>query len=292
MTNPASSSSQPAWSATDLASNPHQTVDKSDRVQRMFAAISRSYDLNNRLHSFGRDQAWRRKTVRLAAVQSTDYVLDVACGTGDLTEAFADARPREVIGLDFTQPMLEIAGKKAARRRRPDGVPTPTYINGDAMRLPFADGRFDVLSIAFGIRNVRDVDQTLCEFRRVLRPGGRLAILEFDQPRNPLLRWGNAVYCRHIMPITATLISRDRSGAYRYLPRSVETFIDRESMARRLQKAGFEAVTSHPMTFGVCVCTLGHVPPPPIICAGGDSIAEKRGNATRLDGSCTYNRCR
>lgn len=258
-TAPASTPSQAAWTAGDLRANPHAAADKADRVQRMFASIAGSYDLNNRLHSFGRDQAWRRATVRLCQVRPTDDVLDVACGTGDLSEAFADAQPRTVTGLDFTPEMLQIAEVKSRRARSVASRPTPRYMEGDAMALPFDDGAFDVVSIAFGIRNVSEPHKALSEFRRVLRPGGRLAILEFSQPRNPIIRAFNTFYTAHVMPFTASLIARDRSGAYRYLPRSVQTFMSAGEMTALMTGAGFANVTAHPMTFGVCATYLGRV---------------------------------
>jgi demethylmenaquinone methyltransferase/2-methoxy-6-polyprenyl-1,4-benzoquinol methylase len=216
MTRSDTSSSDVVWSATDLAGDPHEVADKAERVQRMFSAIAASYDLNNRLHSFGRDQAWRRKAVRLCRVRPTDRVLD----------------------------------------------PLPEYVHGDAMDLPFEDAAFDVVSIAFGIRNVTDPARALREFRRVLRPDGRLIILEFDAPENRLLRRLNHLYTARIMPVTATWLSRDRSGAYRYLPRSVGTFNDRTSMLAAMTGVGFDPVVAHPMTFGVCVGYLGVVRSP------------------------------
>jgi demethylmenaquinone methyltransferase/2-methoxy-6-polyprenyl-1,4-benzoquinol methylase len=250
---------RPAWTTEDLAGNPHEADDKADRVRSMFAAIARSYDLNNRLHSFGRDQAWRRAAVHLAGIGPNDDVLDVACGTGDLAEAFAEAGPRSVTGVDFTEPMLAIARRKADQRPRGrDGV-GPVYRHGDAMALEFDDASFDVVSIAFGIRNVAEPDRAFGEFRRVLRPGGRLVVLEFSEPENPILRIGSRFYTRHVMPWTATLLARDRSGAYRYLPRSVGTFMDRGELMTRLDRSGFEVVASRPLTFGVCVAYVAHV---------------------------------
>jgi demethylmenaquinone methyltransferase/2-methoxy-6-polyprenyl-1,4-benzoquinol methylase len=226
----------------------------------MFAAIAGRYDLNNRLHSFGRDQAWRRTAVREAGVRPTEDVLDVACGTGDLTEAFADAGPASVTGVDFTEPMLDVARGKADRRRRSDGVPRPVYAHGDATALEYDDASFDVVSIAFGIRNVSDPAVALAEFRRVLRPGGRLVVLEFCEPTNPVLRGLNRIYTTRVMPVTASWLARDRSGAYRYLPRSVSTFADRRSLAEMMAAAGFADVTQRPLTFGVCVASVGRVP--------------------------------
>jgi demethylmenaquinone methyltransferase/2-methoxy-6-polyprenyl-1,4-benzoquinol methylase len=243
-----------AWTAAELH-NPHDRHDKAGRVRAMFAAIAPSYDLNNRLHSFGRDQAWRRRAVREAALRESDVVVDVACGTGDLTEAFARAGAGHVIGVDFTREMLAVAERK--RDRMPPGARSRVeYRQGDAMALELDDASADVLSIAFGLRNVADPALALAEFHRVLRPGGRLVILEFDQPRLPPLRYLNDLYCSVIMPRTATLLSRDRSGAYHYLPRSVRTFADRDQLGAMVAQAGFGQVRSIGLTFGVCACTV------------------------------------
>lgn len=249
--------SEPIWQPRELADDPHGRADKADKVRAMFAAIAGAYDLNNRLHSFGLDQRWRRKAVELAGVRATDDVVDVACGTGDLTELFALSGARSVVGLDFTPQMLDIARDKSARAEGPSrGRAKPRYEQGDATNLSLADGSVDVLSIAFGLRNVGDPLKALGEFRRVLRPGGRLVVLEFDEPRNPLIRAANRLYTHRIMPVTASLIARDRSGAYRYLPRSVETFLDRDRLREALLSVGFTDVRQTPLTFGTCVVTV------------------------------------
>ncbi|MFG0286240.1 MAG: bifunctional demethylmenaquinone methyltransferase/2-methoxy-6-polyprenyl-1,4-benzoquinol methylase UbiE [Phycisphaerales bacterium JB039] len=243
-----------AWGPAELRSV-HDRADKAGRVRAMFAAIAPSYDLNNRLHSFGQDQAWRRRAVREAQLGDGEVVVDVACGTGDLAEAFARAGAGRVIGVDFTQEMLDIAEHK--RDRMPPGARARIeYVRGDAMALDLPDASADVVSIAFGIRNVTDPARALAEFHRVLRPGGRLVILEFDRPRAAPLRALNDFYCSTIMPRTATLLSRDRSGAYRYLPRSVQTFLDRDQLAAMVAGAGFQTPRSIPLTFGVCICTV------------------------------------
>jgi len=268
------------WNA-DLLKDPHAVADKRKRVQNMFAAIAPSYDLNNRLHSLWMDQAWRRKAVKLAELKATDRVVDVACGTGDLTLTFAK-RLRgltefsdwtlndQIIGVDFTLPMLPIAQRKSkamgedwsrldpAASARLEGP--AKYINGDAQALPLQDHHADVLSIAFGIRNVQDPAKALSEFRRVLRPGGRLIILEFSLPTNPILRGLYNFYFHQILPRTATLISGDKTGAYKYLPQSVNTFISRDRMVEMMAAAGFTQIEQFPMTFGVCVCYRGVVP--------------------------------
>lgn len=240
---------EPAWSKERL-NDPHAVADKRRRVQDMFAAIARSYDLNNRIHSFGRDQAWRDAAVAMAAVRRSDAVADVACGTGDLALKFAAATDGPVVGVDFTLPMLPLA----ATKDRGHGV---AWVNGDAQALPLADASVDVVSIAFGLRNVADPAAAVAEFHRVLRPGGRLVVLEFTVPRNPLARWGSRFYTDWLMPRTATLISGDRSGAYRYLPRSVATFLDRAGVERVMREAGFDGVRSRSLTMGVAACYVG-----------------------------------
>ncbi len=242
-----------AWNDADLTRDPHAAPDKARRVRDMFAAIAPSYDLNNRLHSFGRDQAWRRAAVQFAQVKSNDVVLDVACGTGDLALAFSRSPASRVIGVDFTYEMLPIARAKSPRR-------PVAYCNGDAMSLPLPEACVDVVSIAFGLRNVAEPARALAEFHRVLRPGGRVIVLEFSKPANPLLRRLNDFYCGRVMPITATLIARDRSGAYKYLPRSVETFLDRDKLMGMMGDAGFTEVTHKPLTFGVAVVYRGVKP--------------------------------
>jgi demethylmenaquinone methyltransferase/2-methoxy-6-polyprenyl-1,4-benzoquinol methylase len=245
---------QPSVWNDALLADPHAVADKRQRVRRMFAAIAPSYDLNNRLHSLWMDQSWRRKAVKLSNLKPTDRIVDVACGTGDLSLRFAhsiaNCANSQVVGIDFTLEMLPIARQKST------DVPI-LWLNGDALCLPLPDACADVVSIAFGIRNVADPAAACREFRRVLRPGGRLIILEFSLPTNPLLRSLYNFYFRKVLPRTATLISGDKTGAYKYLPESVNTFIDRSAMKRMMAEARFTNVSQHPMTFGVCVCYRG-----------------------------------
>jgi demethylmenaquinone methyltransferase/2-methoxy-6-polyprenyl-1,4-benzoquinol methylase len=287
MTQPAKPSA--AWNDALLA-NPHAVADKRVRVRKMFAAIAPSYDLNNRLHSLWMDQRWRKKAVTLAQIRLADQIVDVACGTGDLAIQFAeklrdlnwdaDGNPHQtqVIAVDFTYEMLPIAQRKRqpqTHKKRPwksgDGkqwraqglgtsLPVIAWLNGDAQALPLPGQSADVVSIAFGIRNVQEPRVALREFFRILRPGGRVIILEFSLPASRLLRAAYNFYFRQILPRTATLISGDKTGAYKYLPQSVNTFIGREQMMAMMRDAGFTNVEQFPFTFGVCVSYRGVKP--------------------------------
>lgn len=211
----------------------------------MFDAIAPTYERVNAVVSLGQDARWRRRTVALAGVRSGDVVLDVCCGTGDMIRAFAAGAPapRFIVGLDFAANMLR-AGVYA-------GLAAPmALVRGDALRLPLADASVDVVSCAFGVRNFQDLAAGLREFRRVLRPGGRAVILEFALPENALIRLGYRFYCERILPILAAWISRDRSGAYNYLPQSIRTFERRGAMLDRLHAAGFADVRAVPLNLG------------------------------------------
>lgn len=257
---PPSKPAGPAWSDTDLAGSPHGRDDKAERVQAMFAAIAGRYDLNNRVHSLWRDQAWRRYAVRSADPKPGARVLDCACGTGDLAQAFArHPNTAQVVGSDFTPEMLELAEFKRGRLD-PKAGGMISYQQADAMDLPFEDESFDIVSIAFGIRNVQRPGDAVAEFFRVLKPGGRLVILEFDTPRLAPVRWFNAFFCGQVMPRTATMIARDTSGAYKYLPKSVGTFMSAGELRSLCESKGFITTRSRALTLGICVCTSADKP--------------------------------
>lgn len=244
------------WDERTLA-DPHALGDKAARVEAMFDAIAPSYERVNRVVSLGRDAAWRRRTVAAADPRPGEVVLDLCCGTGDLLRAFLAAQPRMrlLIGLDFAANMLALG--RYAEPRAPVQL-----IRGDALRLPLADASVDIVSCAFGVRNFQRLGAGLIEARRVLRPGGRFVILEFALPANPLVRAGHQFYCNVILPRVAALISRDRSGAYRYLPQSIRTFEPAAAMRRDLQAAGFTDVTSAGMNLGSVVLYKAAKPAP------------------------------
>ena len=235
-------SREQAWSQQQLQA-PHEVADKAGRVRFMFNAIAPRYELVNTVFSFGCDRMWRRRAVRLAEVRSDDDVLDIACGTGDFARAFAAANPASVVGCDFATEMLALASKRPP--------PSITWREADALCLPFDDQAFSITSCAFGVRNFQDLRKGFEEMHRVLRPGGRAVILEFTRPRHRLFRAMYELYANHLMPVAASIISGDRSGAYRYLPRSVVSFPDSQKVSDILKEVGFSRVEATPLTLGI-----------------------------------------
>jgi demethylmenaquinone methyltransferase/2-methoxy-6-polyprenyl-1,4-benzoquinol methylase len=201
-----------------------------EAVRSMFDRIAPVYDAMNRVMTAGLDVRWRR-IAAAAIVRPGDRVLDAACGTGDLALAARDAGAAEVVGVDFSPRMLERARRKS---------PAIEWVQGDILALPFADGSFDAATVGFGIRNVADLEQGLRELRRVLRPGGRLAVLEITTPRGPLRPFFN-VWFERVVPLLGRALPGGR--AYTYLPASVKRFPPAEELAALLSLCGFDEVT-------------------------------------------------
>jgi demethylmenaquinone methyltransferase/2-methoxy-6-polyprenyl-1,4-benzoquinol methylase len=220
------------------------------RISGMFDAIAVRYDLLNHLLSAGLDTRWRKRAVASLQLTGRETVLDLCTGTADLALAAMSApqRARRVIGIDFAGAMLQIAQKKIA------GVGTSAkaiaLVRGDATHIPLKDATVDAVTIGFGIRNVEQPRLACRESARVLRPGGRLAILEFSLPRSTVLRNSYLWYFRRVLPLIGRLISQHRS-AYTYLPQSVEAFPAPEEFAQQLQGEGFGTVRATPLTFGI-----------------------------------------
>jgi len=210
-------------------------ADKVVMVRSMFDAIAPRYDLVNRVMTFGLDNRWRRRTVRALGLPPGSTVLDVACGTGDLSRIAAKQGMR-VVGLDLSFGMLRAA---------PSG---PVLVEADALALPVADGAVDGVTCGFALRNVVDLPATLREMARVLRPGGRLALLEVDEPAGPLLRLGHRIWFERAVPMIGALLSD--ADAYRYLPRSVAYLPPPEKLRAVVRAAGFSTVGRRPFGGG------------------------------------------
>jgi demethylmenaquinone methyltransferase/2-methoxy-6-polyprenyl-1,4-benzoquinol methylase len=225
-------------------------------VRDMFGRVAHRYDLANHLLSFNIDRLWRSRTVaevRPILRRSDARVLDICCGTGDLLVALEVDRGRSCLGSDFCHPMLTAANEKLRRTRR-----TSTVFESDALRLPVRDGSLDLITVAFGFRNLTNYDAGLAEMRRALRPGGMAAILEFSQPPNRAFRALYNFYSRRILPVIGGAISGARD-AYTYLPESVQKFPDAPELAERMRTAGFQEVRFIRMTFGIVALHLGRV---------------------------------
>jgi demethylmenaquinone methyltransferase/2-methoxy-6-polyprenyl-1,4-benzoquinol methylase len=213
-----------------------------DGVRRMFDRVAPRYDLANTVFSLGQDRAWRQAAARAAGLADGERAVDVACGTGALTRELAASAPGAmVLGVDFSWEMV----------RRAAGPPPPAaYVVGDALRLPLRDSSVDVVTIAFGLRNLPEPGRGLLEFRRVLRPGGRLVVCEFSQPVVPVLRGAYRRYLTRLLPVAARRLTSDPE-AYQYLARSIGAWPDQAGLARWLQEAGFAKVAWRDLSGGI-----------------------------------------
>jgi len=219
-------------------------------VNSMFGRIAPRYDAANRVLSLGIDRWWRRRLVRGVARQRPASVLDLATGSGDVAFALARGiRPApEITGMDFCQPMLDQAVRKQENAHHPQ-FGNITFTRGDALSLPSPDESYDVVTIAFGLRNLGDRDRGLREMRRVLKPGGSLIVLEFSQP----YRWFRPLYyfyLQRILPTIAGWVTGDKA-AYDYLNRTIGAFPDRPELSAECSRAGFSDVSARAMTLGI-----------------------------------------
>lgn len=219
------------------------------RISGMFDAIAPRYDLLNRVLSAGLDQRWRARAIRELALQPSDVLVDVCTGTADVALAALDSKtpPARAVGLDFSREMLRRGLDKARGGRRGSRL---TLVQADATRLPLPTGSADAATIAFGIRNVQQPEAACRELARVLRPGGRVAILEFGLPRAAWFRSLYLWYAERVLPQIGRLVSKHRS-AYAYLPESVGRFPPPEAFGQVLQAAGFPHVAIVPLALGI-----------------------------------------
>ena len=229
-----------------------------ERVRRIFTAIAGGYDRFNGIASLGLDRLWRREAVRRARLSPTSRVLDLAAGTGDLTLALArqarQARPALVVSSDFTASMLSVGRGKVGRA----GERAPVVFSlADAQSLPFCDASFDVLTVSFGLRNFSDRPASYREALRVLKPGGRLVVLELTHPGFAPFKPVYWLYVRRILPILGMRIAGDRA-AYEYLHGSIQLFPDAPQLALEMEESGFARVEWAKLTLGIVAIHVGH----------------------------------
>jgi demethylmenaquinone methyltransferase/2-methoxy-6-polyprenyl-1,4-benzoquinol methylase len=239
----------------DSSSSEDKAAPPRAAVWRMFDRIAPRYDLLNRLLSLRQDVVWRNKVARYLPDRDQQRVLDVATGTAYrlLTIFYTSDRIHSAVGIDLSPKMLQLGLKKIAARKLDDRI---SLMRADTQQIPFADGSFDAVTIAFGIRNVVEVPKALAEMHRVLKPGGRVLILEFSMPRNWLVRKLYPFHLRGILPCLGGMISGDHY-AYRYLNKTVETFPHGEEFCDLMQQAGFVEVEAAPLAFGIATIYRG-----------------------------------
>ena len=217
----------------------------------MFDDISPHYDFLNHFLSLGIDIYWRKKFTRKLDIQDDFNILDVACGTGDVGFEILKKHSVSITGIDLSQKMVDLAQLKA----RKQNLGSITFLQGDAENLPLDDNSVDCLTISYGFRNISNYETALSEFHRVLKPGGKLGILEFSEPKSKVVGFIFRIYFHHILPRIASLFSR--SDAYRYLPESVDFFPTRHDICRKIIYSGFQRAEIHDLTFGISTIFLG-----------------------------------
>ncbi len=228
----------------DASSN----LSKKEQVAEMFDGIAARYDFLNHLLSMGIDKGWRKKAIRTIAYINPQKILDVATGTGDLAIAAAKAIPGATItGVDISEGMLEVGRKKVTAQHLNKTILLKT---GDSEALPFADSAFDAITCAYGVRNFENLAAGLKDMQRVLRPGGRIAILEFSHPKQFPVKQFYSFYFRYILPTMGKLVSK-HSRAYTYLPESVKAFPEGAIFCENLTQCGFKDAQARPLSFGI-----------------------------------------
>ena len=232
------------------------------RIQNLFAAVASHYDFLNSLLSLRRDRSWRRETVKVSGIDLRSKVLDVCTGTGELALAYADKIGAEgfVIASDFCFEMLVIGNQKLQQPVGAVSNRTTRFLSADTLILPFSDDTFDVVSVGFGIRNVSDLEMGIREMTRVAAPGGRVVILEFTQPVNPLFRSLYYFYFTKILPFVGNFISGSKDDAYGYLPRSVMKFPNCDALKAVMEQCGLTDVRFYRKTFGIVSIHVGKKP--------------------------------
>ena len=220
---------------------------KKQQVADMFDNISHKYDFLNHFLSLGIDIRWRKKAIKLLEEIQPKQILDIATGTGDFAIESLKLNPDHVIGVDISEGMLNVGREKLKKRKLDDRI---TLTSGDSENLPFEDNKFDAIIVAFGVRNFENLEKGLSEMFRVLRPGGKVVVLEFSKPKSFPFKQLYNFYFKNILPTLGKTISKD-NAAYTYLPESVKSFPDGKDFTSILDKLGFKNTICKPLTFGI-----------------------------------------
>ncbi|MBE0662185.1 MAG: bifunctional demethylmenaquinone methyltransferase/2-methoxy-6-polyprenyl-1,4-benzoquinol methylase UbiE [Bacteroidales bacterium] len=220
---------------------------KKEQIQQMFNSIAHRYDFLNHFLSLGIDRLWRKRLVKIVRTFKPRLILDVATGTADLAIELAMINPEKITGVDISEKMLEFGQQKLMKLKLDQKI---TLKHSDAEKLPFSDKSFDLVAVAFGVRNFENLQKGLKEINRVLKVNGNIAVLEFTMPSYFPVKQLYKFYFKHLLPRFGRWISRDL-GAYSYLPESVETFPHGKAFAAELETAGFSSVKTYPLTFGI-----------------------------------------
>lgn len=229
---------------------------KKEQVSKMFDRIAGNYDLLNRMTSLGVDTIWRKRMIAQLDDKKHQRILDVATGTADVALAIRSKYPKveHITGLDISPDMLAVGREKVAKKGWTKQI---TLVDGDSEALPFEDNSFDAVTVAFGVRNFENLAQGLSEIQRVLRPGGKLVVLEFSHPRVFPIKQLFNFYFKYILPTIGGVISKDKS-AYQYLYESVQAFLDQEAFVAQLNELGYKSNQCKALTFGICSLYTGY----------------------------------
>ncbi|MBD8488055.1 bifunctional demethylmenaquinone methyltransferase/2-methoxy-6-polyprenyl-1,4-benzoquinol methylase UbiE [Echinicola sp. CAU 1574] len=230
-----------------------QQEGKKAQVANMFNNISKRYDLLNHLLSLGIDITWRKKAIKMLQKDQPKLILDIATGTGDFAIEALALNPEKVIGVDISEGMLA-EGKKKIKNKKLDHLIELQM--GDSEKLLFEENKFDAVIVSFGVRNFENLEKGLADMFRVLKPGGKVVIIEFSKPKKFPLKQGYNFYFKYILPQIGKLISKDQS-AYTYLPESVQAFPDGDDFLTVLKKVGFTNTKCRPLTFGISSIYIG-----------------------------------
>lgn len=224
------------------------TASKKEQVEEMFDSIAHRYDFLNRFLSMGIDRGWRKKAIQSLKPIHPKLILDVATGTGDLAIAALKLNPDKVIGVDISEQMMEFGREKLSKLKLNDKI---ELRKGDSEHLRFEDNIFDAITVAFGVRNFENLQKGIDEMYRVLKPGGRIAVLEFSKPKSFPFKQTYNFYFSNVLPLWGRMLSNSKN-AYTYLPESVKHFPEGKDFTIYLERAGFTQTNIQPLTFGIC----------------------------------------